>query len=237
MRPPYRDAIDGTRRRTRGALRRIGTVITIRPYRPSDRADVFDVCVRTGKGGLDATGLYSTDDLLPDIYALPYVDHEPELAFVADNGERVVGYVIATADTRAFAEWFAEFWWPTVAAKYTNSNSAAERPFLNGAEDTSGMLIDEVDEYPAHLHIDLLPEAQGQGLGRQLVDALRLALADRGIPGLHLTMGADNANAGAFYDRLGFVKLGSSTESATTYGMLISDAAGHGNRIGRRSNQ
>lgn len=219
MPPPYRDASDGTQRRTSGALRRIGTVITIRPYRPTDRADIFDVCVRTGKGGLDATGLYSTDDLLPDIFALPYVDHEPELAFVADNGERVVGYVIATADTRAFAAWFADSWWPTVAAKY--ADSAVERAFLTGAEDTSGMLIDEVDEYPAHLHIDLLPEAQGQGLGRQLIDALRLALADRGIPGLHLTMGADNANAGAFYDRLGFVRLASSTGSATTYGMPI----------------
>lgn len=196
-------------------------MITIRPYNPNDRADVFDVCVRTGKGGLDATGLYSTDDLLPDIYALPYVDHEPELAFVADNGERVVGYVIATADTRGFAEWFAESWWPAVALKYAGSDSNAERAFLDGAEDASGMLIDEVDAYPAHLHIDLLPEAQGQGLGRQLVDALRAALAERGIPGLHLTMGANNTNAGAFYDRLGFVRLGSSTESSTTYGMPI----------------
>ena len=58
------------------------TMITIRPYRPSDRADIFDVCVRTGRSGQDATGVYSTDDLLPDIYALPYVDREPELAIV-----------------------------------------------------------------------------------------------------------------------------------------------------------
>ena len=212
-------------------------MISIRPYRPTDRADVFDVCVRTGRRGQDATGLYSIDDLLPDSYALPYVDREPELAFVADNGERVVGYVIATADTRAFAEWFTETWWPLVADKYTHPASDAEEATIKSAANPSRMLIDEVDEFPAHLPIDLLPEAQGQGLGRQLVDALCLALADRGIPGLHLTMGADNVNAGAFYDRLGFLKLGSSTESATTYGMLISDAAGHGNRIGRRSNQ
>jgi hypothetical protein len=109
-----------------GAVRRIGTMITIRPYRPSDRSDISDVCVRTGRTGLDATGMYSNDNLLPDIYALPYVDREPELAFVADNGDRVVGYVIATADTRAFARWFAENWWPSVADTYRGNVSADE---------------------------------------------------------------------------------------------------------------
>jgi ribosomal protein S18 acetylase RimI-like enzyme len=196
-------------------------VITIRPYRPSDRADVYDVCVRTGALGHDATGMYSSDDLLPDIYALPYVDTEPELAFVADNGERVVGYVIATANTRAFAHWFSETWWPSVAAKYDGEVSDAEARTLASAADPSRMLLPEVDDYPAHLHIDLLPEAQGQGLGRRLVDALRAALAEQGVPGLHLTMGADNANAGAFYRRLGFTELASSTDAATSFGMTI----------------
>lgn len=202
-------------------MRRIGTVITIRAYRPSDRPDIADVCVRTGRTGLDATGMYSNDDLLPDIYALPYVDREPELAFVADNGERVVGYVIATADTRAFARWFSESWWPSVAAKYGDPASATETQTVTSAGDPDRMLIAEVDEYPAHLHIDLLPEAQGQGIGRRLVDTLRAALAERGIAGLHLTMGADNTNAGAFYDRLGFTRLPSSTATGTTYGMTI----------------
>ncbi|MFU8945303.1 GNAT family N-acetyltransferase [Mycetocola zhadangensis] len=196
-------------------------MITIRPYRPSDRSDISDVCVRTGRTGLDATGMYSNDNLLPDIYALPYVDREPELAFVADNGERVVGYVIATADTRAFARWFADSWWPSVADTYRGNVSADEARTVAAAADPNRMIIPEVDEYPAHLHIDLLPEAQGQGLGRRLIDTLRAALAERGVRGLHLTMGADNLNAGAFYRRLGFTELPSSTETATTFGMPI----------------
>ncbi|GGE98458.1 hypothetical protein GCM10011313_21820 [Mycetocola zhadangensis] len=205
----------------RRAVRRIGTMITIRPYRPDDRPDIVDVCVRTGRTGLDATGMYSSDDLLPDIYALPYVDSEPELAFVADNGERVVGYVIAAANTRDFASWFSNTWWPSVAGKYDHPTSDAEVHTLASAGDPHRMLIADVDDYPAHLHIDLLPEAQGQGLGRLLIDTLRVVLAERGIPGLHLTMGADNTNAGAFYRRLGFTELASSTPTATTFGMRI----------------
>ena len=59
----------------------------IRPYRPSDRDDVYDICVRTGASGADATGLYSDDDLLPDIFTGPYVTYQPDLAFVVDTGE------------------------------------------------------------------------------------------------------------------------------------------------------
>lgn len=178
----------------------------IRPYVPSDRSAVADICVRTGDGGQDATGLYSSDDLLPDIYALPYVDHEPELAFVVDNGERAVGYILGTADTRAFAEWFSSEWWPSVAAAH-NGRTDTERSILASAANPDRMLVAAVDAYPAHLHIDLLPEAQGHGLGRRLVETLAAALADRGVPGLHLVVGTDNTAAQAFYRRVGFTEL------------------------------
>ena len=180
----------------------------IRPYSPSDRADVADVCVRTGDGGEDATGLFSSDTLLPDIYSVPYVDREPELAFVVDNGERVVGYILGTADTRSFAQWFSTQWWPSVADRYGRS-SESERNIVASAGNPERMLVAAVDEYPAHLHIDLLPEAQGHGLGRRLVETLVAALAARGIPGLHLVVGTDNTKAQAFYRRVGFAELAS----------------------------
>lgn len=189
-------------------MRKLGRVMRIRPYEPRDRADVIDICIRTGDNGQDATGLHSSDELLADIYALPYVDHEPELAFVVDDGDRAVGYVLGAADTRAFAEWFSAEWWPTVAGKYS-SNGVLERAIIVSAENPERMLIAAVDDYPAHLHIDLLPEAQGQGLGRQLIEMLAATLRERGIPGLHLVVGAGNANAQAFYRRVGFTELAS----------------------------
>src|SRR5690554_4794001 len=84
----------------------------IRAYRPSDRADVYEVCRRTADAGTDATGLYSDDDLMPDIFAGPYLEFEPRLAFVVDAGDRVAGYVLAVSDTRAFVEWFDQAWLP-----------------------------------------------------------------------------------------------------------------------------
>jgi ribosomal protein S18 acetylase RimI-like enzyme len=63
-------------------------------------------------------------------------------------------------------------------------------------------------EYPAHLHIDLLPAIQKQGWGRVLMESLLKELRARAAPGVHLGTASQNANAIAFYQRLGFSILG-----------------------------
>jgi ribosomal protein S18 acetylase RimI-like enzyme len=84
------------------------------------------------------------------------------------------------------------------------------------------MLVPELAEYPAHLHIDLLPRLQGSGWGRRLVDTLIAELTGRGIRGLHLSLDPENTGARAFYDRLGFAELPSSTPDSPLLGMTIS---------------
>lgn len=66
------------------------------------------------------------------------------------------------------------------------------------------MIVPEVAGYPAHLHIDLLPEYQRMGHGRELMRAFLDALRDKGVPAVHLSMVTENTPARAFYDRLGF---------------------------------
>ncbi len=45
----------------------------IRPYREADLGAVYDVCVRTADAGADARGKYRSDDLMPDLFAGPYL--------------------------------------------------------------------------------------------------------------------------------------------------------------------
>ena len=61
--------------------------------------------------------------------------------------------------------------------------------------------------YPAHLHIDLLPRAQGRGWGRRMMDHLLAALRSKGSPGVHLGVGQINERAVGFYRKLGFEEL------------------------------
>jgi hypothetical protein len=90
----------------------------IRPYRDTDLRAVYDVCVRTADAGGDARGKYRSDDLMPDLFAGPYVFLEPDFAFVLDDGERAVGYVLGTPDTAAFARAYRERWIPRLAGRY-----------------------------------------------------------------------------------------------------------------------
>jgi len=209
----------------------------IRPYRPGDRDAVAEICLRTAAGGGDATGVYSDDSLMPEVFALPYVTYEPELAFVVDDGDegRALGYIIGVADTRAFVEWWKREWTPgfrerhpSLGAPTGRNPGFTEAQLIEAGVDPDRMLIAEVDAYPAHLHIDLLPELQGQGLGRRLIDTLRDALVARGVPALHLGMDPANTSARAFYDRLGFHELPSSRTDAPLLGIATDRGATDG---------
>lgn len=208
----------------------------IRPYRVADRDRIAEICLLTAAGGGDATGVYSDDTLMPEVFALPYVDYAPDLAFVVaepaadpddpDAPDRVLGYVIAVADTTEFIDWYAREWAPGFRARHphpgppTGRNPGfTESQLLAAGGDPERMRIAELDRYPAHLHIDLLPELQGQGWGRRLIDTLRAALAERGVPAVHLGMDPANTGARAFYDRLGFHELASSRPDAPLLGI------------------
>lgn len=163
--------------------------------------------------GNDATGMFGDDRAIADVYALPYLHGPGCFAWVWDDGGGAVGYVVGTDDTRAFQDWFVAEWWPSRPARAVQTE--ADRWLLPAAVDPERMLTDLVDEYPAHLHIDLLPEAQGRGAGRALIDAAVDGLRGRGVPGVHLVAAKANAGAQAFYPRVGFVPVVEDHSSVT----------------------
>jgi ribosomal protein S18 acetylase RimI-like enzyme len=208
----------------------------IRPYRAADRDAIARICLLTAAGGGDATGLYSDDALMPEVYALPYLEYAPELAFVVDGGGGAAGagsaaggiggYVLGVADTAAFIDWYAREWAPGFRARHpmpgppsAHEPAYTEAQLIADGGDPERMRIAELDAYPAHLHIDLLPEHQGRGLGRRLIDTLRAALAERGVPAVHLGLDPANTGARAFYERLGFHELPSSRPDAPLLGI------------------
>ncbi|SCG49500.1 GNAT family N-acetyltransferase [Micromonospora halophytica] len=195
-------------------------VAAIRRYRPEDHDAVYDICVRTADAGGDARGRYASDDLMPDLFAGPYLHLEPDLAFVLTQHGRVVGYVIGTADTPAFVAGYRREWIPRLAHRYP----APARPPATPDDEMVAlhhrperMLLPELAAYPAHLHIDLLPEQQGRGHGRRLVETFLRAAADAGAAGLHVGMVTANVRARGFYDRLGFHEIAVPDPGPVTY--------------------
>ncbi len=196
----------------------------IRPYHPGDLARLREICVLTGAAGADARGRWSTDDLLPDLFLEPYVTASPEWAWVVDEGDGPLGYLVAVPRTDRFIRWWREKWAPWFADRYPEPNEpySAEEQLVARGRRPEVLELPELAEYPAHFHIDVLPVAQGRGYGRALIENMLIPqLAASGVPGVHVTIDPANRRARAFYEAVGFVELPSSTVEAPALGRWI----------------
>jgi ribosomal protein S18 acetylase RimI-like enzyme len=195
-------------------------VPVIRPYRDDDHAAVHEICIRTADAGQDAGPHYADPDVLPEIFAHPYVRLAPELAFVLDDGGRAVGYVLGTADTARFVRRFRAEWLPLVAGRFPAPDQEPRTPdevMRHLLHTPERMLVPELADYPAHLHIDLLPQWQGRGGGRALMTSFLRGLHAAGAERVHLGMVPSNTGAKAFYHRLGFHEIPVPDERTVVY--------------------
>ncbi len=187
-----------------------------------DLPGMYSVCLRTGADGQDASALHTNPDLLGHTYVGPYPAADPGLCLVVADAEGVGGYVLATADTTAFERWREQEWLPPLREQYPQGSDGPDQSLiaLLHAPPISPPAI--TIGYPAHLHIDLLPRLQGQGLGRALIEELLARLHGRAVTGVHLCVGSANEAAQGFYRRLGFAEL-QRAGGATYLGLRLSD--------------
>jgi len=180
--------------------------MTIRPGHLSDLASLYEVCHRTGHGGQDASAVVADRHLLGHYFAAPYLVHRPDWCWIAADDLGVAGYLVATPDSRAFAAWMNADWLPAVRRLYPQPGPGAPSSFetwLRNLIHQDAGVPGFVDAYPAHLHIDFLPRAQGQGLGGRLIQAFSDRVRDEGLGGFHLGVGLENTKAQAFYAKQG----------------------------------
>ncbi|MDR2193640.1 MAG: GNAT family N-acetyltransferase [Treponema sp.] len=186
---------------------------TIRGAELSDLPYCYEICVKTGDAGKDASGLFYDPYVIGQYYAAPYLFFERDLCFVAELNGIPQGYIIGVSDTHAFNGWLESDWLPPLQKRYRNYpleniKTDAERNAialfyknLNASKKDEDSLY---KTYPAHLHIDLLPSLQGQGQGRALLETLFAALAKKNVHAVHLGVSGTNTSALAFYRKMGF---------------------------------
>ncbi|CPU65047.1 putative acetyltransferase [Mycobacteroides abscessus] len=189
------------------------STLPLRPARTTNPAEVdrlYEICLRTGASGADASGLYADQRLLGEVYLGAYLALEPGLASVVEADGVAAGYVLGARDTAAFEDRCEREWWPPLRERYPlGSFPAASRDEalveqIHRPHRTDPSVL---GDYPSHLHVDLLPSAQGGGNGRRLMEVLFAALRAAGSPGVHLGVAEDNASAIGFYEHLGFTRL------------------------------
>ena len=185
----------------------------IRQATSADREAAYWVCLKTGDHGADGEALFADDpDALGRIYVGPYLEFEPELALVLEDNEGICGYCLGAMDSRKLFERYEREWRPGLAKRYPEpvgdpSRWTPTEQVYHLYHHPDYFCPEPYELYPSQLHIDLVPRAQGRGLGRRLVDEVVSRMESNGSPGVHLGMSARNERAHGFYLKLGFEEL------------------------------
>jgi len=188
----------------------LGSGVLLRSANISDLPELLRVCLETGDSGKDATHLHNLPELVGDIYAAPYVLHQPEFAYVLLAEDNVVGYVLGVLDTQAFENELAEKYWSGAKAKYQQLEvkiTPADQELLVALSRQGFSSADLTEKFPSHLHIDIVESHQGAGYGKAMIALLLAELKAAGSTGVHLRMSASNDRARAFYKKFGFAEV------------------------------
>lgn len=190
--------------------------VGVRGYRETDRAAVRRICFETGYMGDPVAWQWADRESFADLFTGWYTDHEPESALAAEVDGEVVGYLLGCRDSRRMTTA------GRTVARHLVRRGLLARPgtapvVWRSAADLAragwqGKVspTTEVDErWPAHLHIDLLPQARSQGLGRALITRCLEDFAAADVPGCHVDTWAENDGAVAFFRHMGFTTRGS----------------------------
>ncbi|KAK3050629.1 hypothetical protein LTR09_008269 [Extremus antarcticus] len=159
------------------------------------------------------------------IWCRPYLLLSPESCFVVDDGKgEAVGYIIGAPNSGAFCERWQEEYVPYILPELEHlppGPGRGDEASLDIAYRTNSLGISirsnprklVLGDYPddlqnlGHLHIDLLPSHQRQGLGKHLISAFTSAVKAQGCTGLFLGMAAANHGAAKFYESCAFKRL------------------------------
>ena len=173
----------------------------VRQYEAKDYEAVDRVCLGAGgEEGADNPLMQnaSVKEAMLTVFSHYYIEQVPEHCYVAVNEQdEVQGYVLCDPDFSEYEKRFRE--------RYIENSLNPAIGYV--AEGTISGMRRAAAEYPAHLHIDLLPGAQGQGVGTRLIGTLKEHLEELSVPGLFLCVSTGNKGAIAFYRKLGFTEL------------------------------
>lgn len=167
--------------------------MNIRPYTESDKTNMRRICIETANAADAAT---DRQRFLTLLYCDYYIEKEPQNCFViANETDDAVGYVVCSENFGKYKKAFVPY------LQSIKQIGIKEYIFAVGEVIAHSLLS---KNYPAHLHIDILPEYQHKGGGTRLINALTEHLAAKGIHSLMLIVNSKNKNALKFYKKNGF---------------------------------
>ena len=182
--------------------------MNIRKFEPKDFEQTKYICLNDMLGKPNYEKVIEYVEVM---FCRYYLEKEPENCFVAvDENDKPIGYTYGSSDYDKYQENFSEY--------LKMVEEIESRRFL--ADALTEMYDHAIykKDYPAHLHIDILPDYQSKGIGSRLIKAFCDNLREQNVKGVMLIVGTENEGARRFYERNGFTLL-QDKPSGAAYGM------------------
>lgn len=168
----------------------------IRKYELRDRSSVREICRRTAFRNRGSDAVFEDRELFADYWTRYYTDFEPGSAFVAERNGKVVAYLLGALDSRRFIRIMAWRIVPVIALRLAwrfsigRYRQPRSRRFLRWLVTRSWREAPRVPirRFPAHFHVDILPEHYHQGLLSRLAFEFLDYAQQRGCSRLHLQL-------------------------------------------------
>lgn len=184
--------------------------IVIRNYQATDRDAVKKIACDTAFFGEPVEALIDDRELFFDAFYAFFFDHETETCWVAEHKGIVVGFLAGSVDAHRQQEWSTFHIYPGIAWDLIRGKYTIHRKTLKYVVDLIGQAIKgelpytDIKRFPAHLHINVLSESRGLGIGRKLLEAYHKQLRSQGVKGVHLHTTDQNISACILYEKVGY---------------------------------
>ncbi len=192
--------------------------IITRKCNKNDKNNIINICFHTGYMGEDARSHFHDKKLFGLLFCSYYPKFESHNSFIAvtkENGkEKVIGYVLCSLDTKEQEiKYKKRFQWKILVRLVLITSWKYFHDFKLVLSFISRMLrykgrnggeIAMHDQYPAHLHVDVMEEYQNKGIGTQLIKRLEEHLKKKKIAGICLGTSERNYKSIPFYKKHGY---------------------------------
>lgn len=170
----------------------------VRKMTHKDIAQAEYICIKTADEKLISSEAKKQTTLL--LYNRYYTRAEIDNCFVlTDENNKAVGYILCSENYEQYKKSFLK----NEFRQLIKINPTAVFEGIGCVMANRAFSKD----YPAHMHIDILPAYQGKGYGTMLLNALTRHLKSKNIKGFMLIVDSNNQNAVKFYKKNNFKEI------------------------------
>ena len=188
-------------------------MVKIRKAEISDLDDFYAISLATAHQGGNATHLYKDPKMMGHIYSAPYLILGRDACIAVEDEFGVGGFAVGTISTRSFEDHLELEWWPNLRARYALPDEVkrevwtADEKLIHAIHNPRTAPTTVVSKFPSHLHLNLLPRLQRQGVGRSLLNAWLDMAKNRGAVGVHVGVNKNNERGLRFWSKCGFSEI------------------------------